>query len=141
MADTTCTTCGKALAQADILYNTSGNVVCLDCSTKAEIKGDEGRAARNIKIAAFTCIGAAIVGFLAFGVGFGLGFWPSAIASVASGVFALNGIAGPGSEKFVAYLSGTDKTLIWVCTLIGFAITAFEVLVIGGAIKFQLWVH
>jgi DNA-directed RNA polymerase subunit RPC12/RpoP len=141
MADTTCSTCGKALAQPEILYNTSGNVVCLDCSTKAEIKGDEGRAARNIKIAAFTCLGTAVVSFLAFGVGFGLGFWPAAIAAVASGVFAINGIAGPGAEKFVAYLSKTDKTLVWVCTAIGFAFIAYEVLAMGGAIHFKPWVH
>jgi uncharacterized Zn finger protein (UPF0148 family) len=60
MADGTCSSCGKALATADILYNDRGDVVCGDCSVKADIKGDEKRAANNVKIAALTCLVAAV---------------------------------------------------------------------------------
>ncbi len=54
MADTACSSCGKALATGDVLYNPQGVVICADCSTKAEIQGDEKRAAGNIRIAAYT---------------------------------------------------------------------------------------
>jgi hypothetical protein len=137
MADGTCSSCGKALATADILYNDRGDVVCSDCAAKADIKGDEGRAANNIKIAAITCLAGAIFAGSAFFVGFGLGFFSAGVISVAAGFFALNGLAGPGAEKFVAYLSPAAKSTAWVCVSLGVAIDIFVTMCWGDVIHIR----
>jgi hypothetical protein len=141
MADSACSSCGKALATSDILYNTQGNVVCVECNAKADLQGDEQRAARNIKLAAITCAVAGVAGFIALGIAFGLAFWPSVIACIASGMFALNGLHGPGAARFVAYLTKTDKLVIWVCCGLGFALTAYEALAFGGYVPFKVWIQ
>jgi len=141
MADSACSSCGKALATSDILYNDQGNIICVECSAKADIQGDEKRAARNIKVAAMTCAAAGIAGFVALGIGFGLAFWPSVIVCVASAIFALNGLHGPGAERFVKYLTGGDRIVIYVGSAIGLALTTYEALIFGGYVHFTPWVR
>jgi hypothetical protein len=127
---------------ADILYNERGDVVCSECAAKADIQGDEKRAANNIKIASITCLLGAIFAGAAFFVGFGLGFLAAGVISVAAGMFALNGIAGQGAAKFVAYLTPAAKTTIWVCTGIGIAIDVFVTLCWGDVIHIRpLWMR
>ncbi|MBA3818719.1 MAG: hypothetical protein H0X17_07490 [Deltaproteobacteria bacterium] len=133
MSPTPCSSCGKALATADILYTEDARVVCLECSSKREIQRDEKGAARNIKIASFTCLAAALFGFAAFYIGFGLFFWTSAIISVASGVYAAQAFM-MGEDRFTAHLEPSEKLLIMICTGIGLAICAFETLLVVGII-------
>jgi hypothetical protein len=135
MSTTACTSCGKALAPADILYTEDAQVVCVDCSTKREIVRDEKGAARNIRIAAFTCLGAALFGFAAFSVGIGLFFYAGAIISVASGIFAGQAMISGGDERFTKHISPAEKTVIVASTLIGLGIASFETLVIFGVIE------
>lgn len=139
MTTVACSSCGKALAQSDVLYDTEARVVCADCAGKAEIRGDERRAARNIKIAAITSAIAGVVAFFALGTGVGLAFWPAIITAAASGVFAVNGMAGSGAERFVAYLTPGERITTWVCAGIGFALAAYELLAIGGKVPFHMW--
>ena len=58
----------------------------------------------------------------------------------ASGVFAVNGMAGSGAERFVAYLTPAERVTTWVCAGIGFALAAYELLAIGGKVPFHMWV-
>jgi len=139
MADT-CSSCGKTLAPSDVLYNDQGNVICAECTAKADIQGDERRAAKNIKLAAITCAIAGVAGFVALGIAFGLAFWPSAVLCIVSGLFAINGLHGPGAARFVAYLTPGDKLVIWVCCAIGGALTAYELLAFGGYVPFKIWI-
>ena len=134
MADATCSSCGKALATSDILYNTRGDVVCVECNAKADIVGDEKRAANNIRIAAITCFLAGGAALAAFFVDFGLGFIAGGVISVTAGFFAMNGMAGKGAAKFVAYLSPSAKTVVWVLALGGLAIDFFMLLCWGDVI-------
>ena len=136
VTDTNCTVCGKALAANDVLYTSEAAVICVECSGKAEIAGDEQNSAKNIKRAAFTCLAAALLGFGSFMVMFSLGFWAGAIISVGAGLFAANSMLSNG-ERFLRYLSPADKTTIWVCTIAGLGIAAYETLAIFGVIRFQ----
>jgi len=137
---TPCSSCGQALATADILYTEDARVVCLACSSKREIVRDEQRAARNIKIAAFTCLGAALFGFGSFAIGFGLFFYAAAIVSVASGIYA-GGALINGHDRFTQHMTSADKTLAWICTGLGLAVAGFETLVIAGYIPFRPFIR
>jgi hypothetical protein len=136
MSTTNCSSCGKTLATADILYTEDAQVVCVDCQGKREIVRDEKGAARNIRIASFTCLGAGLFGFGAFAIGIGLFFYAAGAISVAAGFFVLNGMYGGGKkdEQFTKHISTSERTVILVCTYAGLAIALFEVLVIGGVI-------
>ena len=136
MADAICSGCNKPLAAHDVLYTAEAKIVCAECNGKAEISRDESRSARNIKRAAFTCLGAALFGLACMMMMFALGFWPCAIISVASGLFAANSMISNG-ERFLRYLTAFDKTLIWVCTLAGLGIAAFETLAMFGIIPIR----
>jgi hypothetical protein len=133
MAESICSGCAKALAPSDVLYTGEAKIVCADCSGKAEISRDEARSARNIKRAALTCLVAALLGFAALVTMFALGFWACAIISVSAGLFAANSMISNG-ERFLRYLSAVDKTVIWVCTLVGLGIAGFETLSMFGII-------
>ena len=130
MADQSCSSCGKALATGDVLYNERGDIVCTGCNEKAGLLGNETRAAKNVKIAAITSAVAGAAALVAMGIAFVLAFWAAAIASVSSGVFAINGVSGVGSERFVKYLTSRDKTVIWVCSALGFAFTGYAAVVL-----------
>ena len=134
MSTTACTSCGKALAPADILYTEDAKIVCVDCSTKREIVRDEKGAARNIRMAALTCLGAALFGFAAFSVGYGLFFYAGAIISIAAGVFAGTAIMSAGDERFTKHISPGEKTVIIACTVLGLGIASFETMVMLGVI-------
>src|SRR6266850_114010 len=56
-----CSQCGKAISGSDILYTPDARIVCSACSAVAEVQRDEGRAANNIKTAAWSCLGAAVL--------------------------------------------------------------------------------
>ena len=130
MSTQACTSCGKALAPTDVLYTEDAKIVCVECSTKREIVGDEKRAARNIRMASFTCLGAALLGFASFAVGYGLFFYAGAIISFASGIFAGQAILSASDDRFTKHISPGEKTVIIACTVIGLALSSFETLVI-----------
>lgn len=132
---TTCSSCNKSLATADVLYTEDAQPVCVGCTAQREIKRDEKNAARNIKMAGVTCLVAGVVGFAAFYISYGLFFYPAAIVSVASGLYA--GQAMLTSDRFTAHMTSTDKTVTLVCTIGGLAIAAFETLVLGGYIDWR----
>ena len=132
---TACSSCGKALAPADILYTEDAKIVCVACSTKREIVRDEKGAARNIRVASFTCLGAALFGFAAFAVGYGLFFYVGAIMSIASGIFAGQALVSAGDERFTKHISPGERVVIIVCTVLGLGISSFETLVILGVIE------
>jgi hypothetical protein len=117
-----CSMCGKALSGSDILYTEDARVVCNGCSAKAEISRDEGRAARNIKGAAWSCLGASVFAW------FFNPFFIVNIAALLSGIFAIKSVL-PGNERFTRYLSPGERTMIWVVTIIGFVLTGLELLV------------
>jgi hypothetical protein len=135
MAQAICSGCNQPLATGDVLYTDEAQIVCAACAGKAEISRDEARSARNIKRAAVTCLAAAVLSFGALITMFGLGFWACAIISVSAGLFAANSMISNG-ERFLRYLSAADKTVIWVCTLAGLGIAAFETLAMFGVIPF-----
>lgn len=135
MSTTACSSCGKALAPADILYTEDAKIVCVECSTKREIVRDERGAARNIRMASFTCLGAALFGFASFAVGYGLFFYAGAIISVASGIFAGQALMSAGDDRFTKHISPGEKTVIIACTVLGLAIASFETLVMLGVIE------
>ena len=135
MSEAICSGCTKALAPGDVLYTGEAKIVCAECAGKAEISRDEASSARNIKRAALTCLVAAVLGFGSLITMFGLGFWACAIISVGAGLFAANSMISNG-ERFLRYLSAADKTVIWVCTLAGLGIAAFETLSMFGIIPF-----
>jgi hypothetical protein len=139
---TTCSTCGTALKPADVLYTDDARIVCVACSTKREIVRDEKGAARNIRVASFTCLGAALFGFAAFSIGFGLFFYAGAIISVASGVFAGQAILSRDDVRFTKHIAPGEKGVIIVCTALGLLISSFETLVILGVIDWTpLWLR
>lgn len=140
VADTTCGSCGKALAPNDVLYDAEARVQCGACASKAEISRDEARSAKNIKRAAFTCLGAGVFAFACFTVLFGLGFWAGAIISVGAGLYAGQSMLTNG-ERFLKYLSPAEKAAIWVCTVLGLAIAAYETLVIFDVVHFRPYIH
>lgn len=131
-----CSSCGTALATADILYTEDARIVCLACSSKREIARDEKRAARNVKLSSFTCLGAAIFGFASFAIGFGLFFYAAAVVSIASGVYAGNALIN-GHDRVTQHMTPADKAIAWACTGLGLAIAGFETLVIAGYIPFE----
>jgi hypothetical protein len=139
VADVTCASCGRALAPTDVLYDAEARIQCGACASAAEISRDEQRSARNIKRAAFTCLGAGLFGFACFTVLFGLGFWAGAIISVAAGLYAGQSMLTNG-ERFLKYLSPAEKTAIWVCTILGLGIAAYETLVIFDIVKFRMYI-
>jgi hypothetical protein len=130
-----CSSCGTTLALADVLYTEDARIVCGACNTKREIVRDEKGAARNIRLASFTCLGAALFGFAAFAVGFGLFFYAGAIISVASGIFAGQAILSSGEARFTKHISPGEKVVIIACTGLGLAIASFETLVILDVIE------
>jgi hypothetical protein len=134
----TCVGCQKSLALGDVLYNENGQVVCSECTDKAGIVGDEKKAAGNIKKAAFTCVGLAVLSLACMAAGFGLGFWPSAIAGVLAGLFVMSSLFVGNNDRFTKYLSAADKTTILVCTLIGLGICSYETLALFGIVPFHL---
>ena len=141
-AMSTCSSCGKALAAADVLYTEDAKIVCTACNVKQEIVRDEKGAARNIRMAAFTCLGAALFGFAAFSVGYGLFFYAGAIISIASGIFAGQAILSAGDERFTKHISPAEKIVIIAATVIGLAISSFETLVILGVIEWTpVWLR
>ena len=134
----TCVGCQKSLALGDVLYNANGQVVCAECSGKAEIVGDEKNAAGNIKKAAYSCAALGVLSFACMATTFGLGFWPSAIAAALSGLFVLSSLFVGNNERFTKYLTAADKTTILGCTSIGLGIVAYETLVLFGIVPFVL---
>lgn len=131
---TTCSSCGKALAPADILYTDDARIVCLACNTSREIVRDEKGAARNIRVAAFTCLGAALFGFAAFSIGFGLFFYAGAIIAVAAGIFAGQALVSRGDARFTKHIAPGEKVILVIATAIGLLISSFETLVMFGLI-------
>jgi predicted RNA-binding Zn-ribbon protein involved in translation (DUF1610 family) len=129
--DGTCSSCGTALAQADILYTEDAKVVCAKCSGKAEIKRDERRAATNIKNAAYTCLGFALAAWFINPV-----FLCSAI-SLTSGLYAVKSLL-PGNERFTSYLSSSEKTVAWATAGLGLAIASFELLIILNVLSIAM---
>ena len=142
MADSACSACGKVLATSAILYNDQGNVICNDCQMTAEIKGDEQRAAGNIRIAWRSDVASrrAVFGFAALKVAFSLGFYASAIISLGAGLFA-----GPGmftaDERFLSKLTRAQRITIWACVGLGLAIAAYETLAFFGVIRFDFFLE
>ncbi|HEY1551580.1 MAG TPA: hypothetical protein VGG28_27320 [Kofleriaceae bacterium] len=128
----TCTGCGIELATADVLYTTRGDVVCVKCNDKAELAGDEDKAAQNIKRAAIVSAIGGVFGFGAISVAFVLGFYAAAIITVSSGVFAINGLMGSDSARFAKLLTRRDRTITWIALAIGLAATIYEALVFNG---------
>lgn len=135
MSTTACSSCGKALAPADVLYTEDAKIVCALCSTKRAIVGDERGAARNIRMASFTCLGAALFSFASFSVGFGLFFYAGAAIAFASGIFAGQALLNAGDDRFTQHISPAEKTVIIACTVLGLAIASFETLVILDVIE------
>jgi len=95
----------------------------------------EKRAARNIRYAAFTCLGAAIGGFAAFSIGIALFFYAFAFTSVASGIYAGQAIVFSPEDRFTKHISPSEKMVAIICTVAGLAIASFETLVILGVIQ------
>ena len=114
--------CGKAISGSDILYTEDARVVCNACSATAEISRDEGRAARNIKTAAWTCLGASVFAW------FFNPFFLVNVGAILSGIFAIKSVL-PGNERFTKYLTGGERTMIWVVTIIGLVLTGLELIV------------
>lgn len=134
-----CATCGKQLALADVLYDERGEVTCATCTEKAGLAGDERKAGRNIKIAAISSAIGAVVAFCALSTAFGLGFYVGGIAAVSSGLFALNGMVGSGSERFASLLSRRDRIVTWIGIAIGLGLSAYLTLALFGLVPFHLW--
>jgi len=78
---------------------------------------------------------AALFGFGAFSIGFGLFFYASAVISVASGFFAGQVFINAGDERFTKHISPQEKVVIIICTVGGLAIASFETLVILDVIQ------
>ena len=131
---TACSSCQKQLALADVLYTEDAQPVCSECSGKREILGDEKRAARNIRYAAQTCLGAAIFGFAAFCIGIGLFFYFFAFTSVAAGLYAGQAVMFAPEDRFTKHISLGERMWIIICTVAGLMIAGFETLVILGVI-------
>jgi hypothetical protein len=125
-----CGSCGKPISGSDILYTAEGNMVCSVCSDQASVRGHEQRAAGNIQGAAWSCLTLSVFGW------FFDPFFSVDVLSILSGLYALRSI-GRGNERFTRYLGGGAHTQVWVCTILGLAITGVHlviVLVVFGAV-------
>jgi hypothetical protein len=126
-AATPCTSCGKPITGADILYTEDANPICMQCNGVRSIHVDEERAARNIQKAAWTCLVTAIIGY------FINPFFIMNVFAMLSGIWAIQSMAR-GNERFTNYLSSGERGQIWVCSILGIALTALQVLAIVFAI-------
>lgn len=139
--DASCTSCGKAISGAEIVYTENAKIVCSTCSLDREIKRDEGRAARNIKISAITALLAGIFGFGGMWIDFSLFFYAGAVISVAAAIFAWKPFVLPGSERFTQYLTKADRTVIFICAGLAVVIALLELLGIKGVIHIGSFNH
>ena len=121
--------CGKAISGSDILYTEDAREVCATCSAQASIQGDERRAARNIQVAAWTCLGISLASWL-FDP-----YFVCNITAILSGVYALKSM-GRGNERFTRYLTSGGRTQVWVCSIIGLVLTGIQLLVILIVVAF-----
>ncbi len=132
--DATCTSCGKAIATAEIVYTEQAKIVCTPCSLAREITRDAGRAARNIKISAVTALLAGVFGLGGMAIDFALFFYAGAIISIGATLLAWRPFVLPGSERFTKYLTKADRTVIFACAGLALAIALVELLAIKGVI-------
>ena len=118
-----CTTCGKQISGSEILYTADARVVCQGCSSKAELRGDESRAAGNIQKAAWTALACSLVVWI-FNP-----FFLCDIGGLVSAIYALTSMRR-GNEQFTRYLTAGARTQIWICTIIGLVLLGIHVLLV-----------
>jgi hypothetical protein len=118
-----CGSCGKPISDSDVLYTAEGNMVCSVCSDLASLQGHEQRAAGNIQKAAWSCLTCSVLAW------FFDPFFSVDVLCILSGLFALRSMAR-GNERFTRYLGAGAHTQVWVCTVLGFAITGVHVLLV-----------
>jgi hypothetical protein len=123
MTEQACSRCGKSLAAADVLYAPDASVICGECSAKAEIVRDEGRAAGNLRKAAWSSLGSGVLAFFGPIAMVGVITYFFIAGAIVSAIFALTGVSS-GNERFTKYLTSSQRTMIWVCCMTAFVLCA-----------------
>ena len=134
-----CTVCGTPLAPTDVLYTAEAKVVCAACNDKADLLDTDKRAARNIVRAAWGSVGAGVAAMLGPLAMLGIiTYMFVAIAWVSAG-FAVQSLGrSADNDRFTKHLSSAQRSLVWVCSTIGFALGALAAS--GYAAKLAFWV-
>ncbi len=137
MANVPCNGCGTMIDPANALYTADAKMVCAKCYAAADIVETDKRAAHNIRNAAIGCAAGGIFAFFSPLSGFMIVVIAVIVATMASGIYAINSLAN-GQERFIKHLTSGDRVLIWFCSIFGIAISGFMGLAAIGMWGFLL---
>jgi hypothetical protein len=121
-----CANCGILVAGSDILYDETARIVCARCAGNAEIVRDEGRAARNLRMAGWSALGCGAVAFFGPIAMLGVITYLFVAMSLAAAIFAIQGMA-VGNERFTKYLTASQRATLWITSIIGIVLSALGV--------------
>jgi hypothetical protein len=114
----TCSGCGVALAQADVLYTADAKPVCAACNSKADLVDTDKRAAGNIVKAGWASLGAGALSFVG----------QIALLGVIAYFFvAASAISGAYNDRFTQHLTATQKTTAMVTAVVGIVLSVLTV--------------
>lgn len=119
---TTCSGCGAQIAPQNVLYTTAADPVCAKCYAKEDIVETDKRAAANIKRLAIGSAVGGVITFLSPLSGIGLVVIGCILFSMISGIWALQSMAR-GNERFTRHLTSGDRTLVWIASIFGIALS------------------
>ena len=135
--ETTCSGCGKGLAQAEILYTADARPVCAACSAQADLLETDKRAAGNIVKAGWAALGAGALAFVGPIALLGIITYFFVASSVIGAVFAIQGLAR-GNERFTQHLSEGQRVMGHVCAVGGMILSALTLLGVPGLIALRM---
>ncbi|MDB4959492.1 MAG: hypothetical protein JWO36_7061 [Myxococcales bacterium] len=125
--DTICSGCSAKLATADVLYSSEGQPLCAACNAKVDLVDTDKRAAGNIVKAGWSGLGGGVAACGAQIALVGIITYFFIAIAVISGTYALNSLSA-GNERFWKHLTPGQRTMVQVCAMIGFVLSALTLL-------------
>jgi hypothetical protein len=117
-----CANCSVPVSGSGILYDEAARVVCGKCAASANIVRDEGRAAGNLRAAGWSALGCGALALFAIPMLGIIGYLIGAMSVIAA-IFAMQGTSA-GNERFTKYLTASQRTTIWITSILGIVLTA-----------------
>ena len=121
-----CGSCGTPVASANVLYTAEALAVCARCFANDDLLATDKRAARNIRSASIMALVAGVIAIFA-PLGGSIAVGASCLVAFSSAIFAVQSMT-PRNLRFTKHLTGGDKTMIWIFSILGMALAAFTAL-------------
>jgi hypothetical protein len=120
-----------------VLYTADAKPTCAMCAAKADLLETDKRAANNIVKAGWGAVGTGTLAFFGPFAMLGIITYFFVASALISAIFAIQGLAR-GNERFTQHLSGSQRTTVWVCSIVGICLAAVTVLGIPAMLALKM---